>query len=252
MLSGLLAVAMVGVFPNAPITLHYRVELRAVRSFDRSLTDTTGGEFAAIAFIATTLRDTTGGQIGHVVIDSVTCSGSGLLSMAYDPAVGRSSKDVWYDVLLIKGGAEVLPKPSLRNPLTDAIAQVTLELFPPVNRKLGSGESWVDTLDIRTATERWTESRPAITKWRVVSATGDEERLEGDLAVIVSVSGQVAGTGMIIGKRTMTVSATGAIRSAALSTTEQMLAAGQNAIEIRALRGTTTATVTLIPAETRP
>ena len=77
-------------------------------------------------------------------------------------------------------------------------------------------------------------------------------KIEGDLAVVVSVSGQVAGTGMIIGKRTMTVSAAGAVRSAVLSTTEQMLAAGQNATEIRALRGTTSATVTLIGAEARP
>jgi hypothetical protein len=252
MLTALLAVVMVGVFPNAPIILHYRVELKAVRRFDRSSTDTTGGEYTATAFVSTTLRDTTGGQIGRVIIDSVTCSGTGLLSMAYDPAVGRNSKGVWYDVVLIKGGAEVLPKPSVRNPLTDAIAQVTLELFPPVNRKPAVGDAWVDTLDIRTATERWTESRPAITRWRVVPATGDEARIEGDLAVVVSVSGQVAGTGMIIGKRMMTVSAAGAIRSATLSTTEQMLAAGQNASEIRALRGTTSATVTLIGSDVRP
>jgi hypothetical protein len=57
---------------------------------------------------------------------------------------------------------------------------------------------------------------------------------------------------MIIGKRTMTVSASGVVRSAALSTTEQMLAAGQNATEIRALRGTTSAAVTLIGSEPRP
>ena len=169
--------------------------------------------------------------------------------MAYDPAVGRASRGVWYDVLLIKGRPELLPKPSVRNPLTDALAQVNLELFPPVNRKRGSGESWVDTLDIRTATDRWTESRPAITKWRVISAAPDEERLEGDVAVIVSVSGQVAATGMIVGKRTMTVAPTGEIRSASLSTSEQMLAAGQNAIEIRALRGMTTATIALLPGE---
>jgi hypothetical protein len=251
-LIGLLAVVITGGFPNTPITLHYRVDFRAVRRFDRSSTDTTGGEFTATAFLSTTLRDTTTGYVGRVVVDSVTCSGTGLLSMAYDPAVGRSSKGVWYDVVLVKGGAEVLPKPSVRNPLTDAIAQVTLELFPPVNRKSSIGDAWVDTLDIRTATERWTESRPAITRWRVVPATGGEAKIEGDLAVVVSVSGQVAGTGMIIGKRTMTLSAAGAVRSATLSTTEQMLAAGQNATEIRALRGTTSATVTLIGSEARP
>jgi hypothetical protein len=155
-------------------------------------------------------------------------------------------------VVLLKGGTEVLPKPSIRNPLTDAIAQVTLELFPPVNRKAVVGDAWVDTLDIRTATERWTESRPAITRWRVVPGSGDEVKIEGDLAVVVAVSGQVAGTGMIIGKRTMTVSAAGAVRSAALSTIEQMLAAGQNGTEIRALRGTTSATVTLVGSEARP
>ena len=252
MLLGLLTVVMAGVIPGTPVTLHYRVDFRAVRRFDRSSSDTTGGEFTATAFVSTTLRDTTNGLIGRVVIDSVTCSGTGLLSMAYDPAVGRGSKGVWYDVVLIRGGVEVLPKPSVRNPLTDAIAQVTLELFPPVNRKSQVGDAWIDTLDIRTATERWTENRPAITRWRVVPATGGEATIEGDIAVVVSVSGQVAGTGMIIGRRTMTISAAGAVRSAALSTTEQMLAAGQNATEIRALRGSTSATVTLIATESRP
>lgn len=252
MLLGVFAAVMVGVSPVTPITLQYRIEIRATRRIDRSPTDTAGGEFTATAFVSATTRDTIGGEVGRVVIDSVTCSGSGLLSMAYDPAVGRASRGAWYDVLLIRGRNESLPRPSIRNPLTDALAQVTLELFPPVNRKPALGEGWVDTLNIQTATDRWTESRPAITRWKVIAASSDESRFEGDVTVVVSVSGQVAGTGMIVGRRAMTVSSIGAVRTASLSTSEQMLAAGQNAVEIRALRGTTVATVTQVPAVARP
>lgn len=252
MLTGLLAVVMIGLVPRTPIPLHYRVELKSARRIDRTPADTSGGDFTAIAFMSATLRDTAGGQVGRVVIDSVTCSGTGLLSMAYDPVVGRQSAGAWYDVVLLAGRPEQLPRPSIRNPLTEALAQVTLELFPPVHRRSAAGDSWVDTLDIRTATDRWSESRPAVTRWKVVSNDGAEEAIEGDVTVIVAVSGQVSGTGMIVGKRRMAIMSDGAVRSATLSTTERMLAAAANASAIRTLQGITTASVTLLSPAPRP
>ena len=252
MLTGLLAVVMIGLIPRAPIPLHYRVELKSARRIDRSSSDTAGGDFTAVAFMSATLRDTAGGRIGRVVIDSVTCSGTGLLSMAYDPVVGQRSAGAWYDVMLLTARPEQLPRPSIRNPLTEALAQVALQLFPPVHRRSAAGDAWIDTLDIRTATDRWSESRPAVTRWRVVSNDGAEEAIEGDVTVIVAVSGQVSGTGMIIGKRRMAITRDGAVRAATLSTTEQMLAAAANANDIRTLRGLTSASITLLSAAPRP
>jgi len=246
MLPALLAAALASAVTHPPAVQHYRVELRASRHIDRSPTDTTGGDYHAVAFLSATRRDTVGGQVGRVVIDSVTCAGTGILSMAYDPSVGRASRGAWYDVLLVKGEPETLPKPSLRNPLTDALAQVTLELFPPARRKSAVGEMWVDTLNIATASDRWSETSPAITKWKVISAGGDGVVIEGDLTVVVSVTGQVTATGMIIGKRTIVVTPAGVVRSATLATTQQMLAAAQSGTEIRAPRGSTSATITLL------
>lgn len=248
MLPALMAAALVGLPPRPPIVLHYRVDLRATRHMDRSASDTTGGDFQAAAYLSVTLRDTTGGQVGRVVIDSVACSGTGLLSMAYDPAVGRASRGAWYDVVMVRGMPGKLPKPSVRNPLTDAIAPVTLELFPPPRATMATGDAWVDTLDIHTATERWTESSPAITRWRVLSSDNNGTSLVGDLTVVVTVSGQVTATGMIVGKRIMQITPSGVVRSASLTTTQQMLAAAQAGAELRSPRGTTTATISLLPA----
>ena len=246
MLNGLLAIVAAWFAHPASPTLHYRVDISSTWHIERSPTDTSGGDYHATAFLSTSLRDTTRGQIGHVVIDSVTCHGTGLLAEAYDPKVATASKGAWYDVLLDRDMREAVPRPSIRNTLTYAIAQVALELFPPDGMKGKAGDTWSDTLDIKSVTDRWTETSPGVTRWKVTAVSPEGVVLDGDLAIVLGVNGQVAGTGMVVGKRRMMLSPSGVVRSATLSTTTQMLAAGQQSTEIRAPRGTTSATVTLI------
>lgn len=236
---------------TSPTPLHYRLRLAGTRQYEREHaigdSGSVGGDFTITAFVSTTLRDSAGGRIGHVVIDSVRCGGTGLLSMAYDSSVGGNSGGVWLDVPLDQTDETAPPTPSTRNPVTSAIAQYARAFFAPEHVMLAAGDAWSDTLDLHVNTTNYSQSGPTITHWKVVSVGTDGAELEATVAGVVAVSGRVSASGMILGTRTATVALDGVVRRASLKTSQQLLLANEGATEARTGQGSTTATIDLMP-----
>jgi hypothetical protein len=247
MLSSLLSVAVLLHPAASPAPLHYRLHVTGMRQYERDDLSTVGGEFDVMAYVTTTDRDSAGGRIGHVVIDSVRSSGTGLLSMTYDSSVGTASRGVWLDVSLDRRNGDASPVPSTRNPVTGVVAQYARAFFAPEHASLVAGGAWTDTLDVHTITETSSRSGPTITHWKVTALAGDSVELEGTIAGVIAVSGRVSATGVVLGQRTATLSHDGILHQGSLTTTQQMLLANQGATEARSGRGSTTATIDLQP-----
>ncbi len=238
--------------PGVPApALHYRLELTGTRQYQREHIGTdsasVGGDFTITAFIATTVRDSAGGRIGRLLIDSVRCSGTGLLSMAYDSSVGQASRGVWLDVALDQTDETAPAAPSTRNPVTSTIAQYARAFFVPAHARLSAGGTWADTIDVHISAQNYSESGPTITRWKVVSVGPDATDLEATIVRMVAVSGRVSASGMVLGTGTVSLNRSGAVRRASVKTSQQLLLANDGATEARTGQGSTTATIDLLP-----
>jgi len=252
MLAVLLALTSGVPVPHLPAgpPVHYRLDLTGSLRFEGSVTDTVGrnGDATATVFLTATMRDTVGGRVARVVIDSAECRGAGILSMAFDPSVATRSKGTWYDVVLISGTSYVVPEASLRNTLTSRIGLVVRNLFPPIHPILIEGAVFADTVDVRSSSDRWAQSGPTVTKWKVTEMNASRTVLDGEVTGVVNVTGRVMATGLVVGHRSMTLSPEGVVTNATLTTSQQTLLTPQDNSEILRAIVTTSATV----AEVKP
>ncbi|MES1259636.1 MAG: hypothetical protein ABUL71_03505, partial [Gemmatimonadota bacterium] len=182
MLNGFLALAALATMQQQQAPAHYRITLKATRSVDRSANgeEAVSGTYTAVAFVTATTTTEAGGKVGHVVIDSVRCSGTGIMSMAYDTVVGARSRGARYDFPIGEHMAE-LPIPTIGNTLTNTLAQTAVMLFPNVEAGARTGSTWVDSLDTSPLADAGAKNRPVVTRWKVVSAPADSLILEGDV-----------------------------------------------------------------------
>lgn len=235
MLTGFLVlVAAAGALQQGPPVAHYRIALKASRNIDRTASgeDAIGGTYSAVAFVTATTSSEAGGRFGHVVIDSVTCSGTGVMSMAYDSIVGRRSRGARYD-FPIGSHLQVVPMPTISNTLTNTLAQTALMLFLKIDPDAKVGTTWSDSLDTSTMTDPSAQHRPLITRWKVMAAGADTTVAEGDVRGTISFTGRMISAGLITGTRHMTVDS-GMLRmlTSAMSTETLMVPEGATAITV--------------------
>jgi hypothetical protein len=247
MLSGFLALlATVSPLQQGP-TMHYRITLKASRNIDRTANgeEALSGAYTAVAFVTATTTMESGGRVGHVVIDSVSCKGTGVMAEAYDTIVGRRSRGARYD-FPIGLRLEVIPVPTITNTLTNTLAQTALMLFPNVSAGATVGTTWFDSLDTSPMTDPSARNRPIITRWRVTSAVADSTVAEGDVRGTLSSMGRMTSTGLIAGSRHLTV-VSGELRLQTSTTNTQTLMAPEGATAITVGTATTTLEIIAIP-----
>jgi hypothetical protein len=248
MLTGFLLLATVaGALQQSPV-IHYRITLKASRNLDRSSSgeDARGGSYSAVAFVTASVTSEPRGRVGHVVIDSVSCSGVGMMSMAWDSIVGKQSKGTRYD-FPIGSRLEVLPVPTISNTLTNTLAQVALMLFPTIDPAATVGASWTDSLDT-TMGDQADKNHPIITRWKVATVVADTTVAEGDVRGAMSSSGRIVGTGLITGSRHLTAVG-GTLRMQTSTVSQETLMAGEGANGITRGTGTTTLEIVAITGQ---
>ncbi|MGH7582369.1 MAG: hypothetical protein ACREL5_03980 [Gemmatimonadales bacterium] len=245
----LLSAAVTSLPPSPP--LHYRLELKGSLRFEGGAADTAGrnGDASAVVFLTATMRDSAGGRIAHVVIDSATCMGSGVLSMAFDSSVARRSRGAWFDVALVGGARNETPEASIRNPLTGRVAPALRMLFAPHHPALGPKVAFADTIDVLASSQRWKQRTPTVTRWKVTEYDSAHAVLDGEVSGVATVTGQVLASGLVIGHRTIVLAADGTVQRSVFTTSQQTLLAPQDNSAIYRAVGTTTGTVTLLPEQ---
>lgn len=244
MLTGLLLfAATISAIQQGPAA-HYRITLKANRNLDRSGSGEAarGGTYNAVAYVTATTTSEGGKRMGHVVIDSVTCNGTGIMSMAFDTIVGKQSRGARY-VFPIGENLEVAPVPSISNTLTNALAQTALMLFPTVERTATIGSVWTDSLDTSSMGESGDKNHPIVTRWKVMAISGDTTVVEGDVRGALTWSGRVIGTGLISGTRHLTAVG-GMLRSQKSTVNTETLMAAEGATAIT--RGTATTVLEIV------
>ena len=244
MLTGILVLAAsLSALQQGPAA-HYRISLKASRNLDRTASgeDARGGTYTAVAFVSATTTSEGGSRMGHVVVDSVRCSGTGMMSMAFDTIVGTRSRGARYD-FPIGSRFEVVPTPSISNVLTNTLAQTALMLFPTMDTKVAAGATWTDSLDTSPMGDPDNKNRPIITRWKVVSVHGDSAVAEGDVRGAVTSTGRVVGTGLISGSRQLTAVG-GVLRLQTSTVNQETMMVGEGATAIT--RGTATTTLEIM------
>lgn len=247
MLNGILILAaFAGAMQQQPAPMHYRITLKATRGVDRTANgdEAVSGTYMAVAFVTATTTTEAGGRVGHVVIDSVRCSGTGIMSMAYDTIVGTRSRGARYD-FPIGSHLESVPLPTIGNTLTNTLAQTAVMLFPNIDPGARTGTTWVDSLDTSPMSDATPKPRPVVTRWRVVSAPGDSLLIEGDVRAAVPTNDRMTSTGLTTGVRHLTVVG-GALRMQTSSTSSHTIMAPPGATVITSGSATTTLEIVLM------
>ena len=247
MLTGLLALlATTAVLQQPPAEAHYRITLKASRNVDRTSSgeEARGGTYAAVAFVTVTASSEGARRVGHVVVDSVTCSGTGILSMTFDPVLGGQSRGARYD-FPVGSHQEVIPTPTISNVLTNTLAQTALMLFPNIEPAAAVGVTWTDSLDTSPMGDPSDKNHPITTRWRVTGKSADSTFAEGDVRGTLS-STRVVSSGVVSGTRRLTVVA-GALRMQTSTTNTETLMVPEGATAITVGTATTTLEIVAIP-----
>lgn len=247
MLTGILVLmATAGALQQGSPEAHYRITLKASRNVERTTSgeEARGGTYSAVAYVTATTTGEAGGRSGHVVIDSVKCSGTGWMSAAYDSVVGQRSRGARYD-FRIGSHLEVVPVPSITNTLTNTLAQTALMLFPNIDPEAKAGATWVDSLDTSTMSDTPDRNHPVITRWRVTSAGTDSTIAEGNVRGTLASSRMVS-TGLVTGTRRMTVMS-GRLHMQTSTTNQETLMVPEGATAITTGTATTSLEIVRIP-----
>ena len=248
MLHGLaVLVAIVGTLFQSPEPIHYRVTLKSDRHIDSTQNGDAGrgGTYNAVAFVTATITGTGAARMGHVVVDSVKCTGTGILSMAFDSSVGPRSRGTKYD-FAIGSHSEAIPTPSQSNILTNTLGQVALMLFPTVGLGAQVGTAWTDSLDTSPMSDPTDKQHPLLTRWSVIAAGADTLAVDGAVRGALSSSGgQTVSSGVVTGTRHIVVAA-GRLRWQASETKQETMMAGSGARSITLGFGTTTLEIVAI------
>jgi hypothetical protein len=233
--------------PAAPGPLHYRLEISATQDVDRTAIGLGrgGGGVKAVAWVAVTLQDTTGGRLAHVVIDSMSVSGSGVMEESFDPSVAKSARGAWFHLYLVDGKPQGAAAPSLANPATDLCGRALRILFSPAKAGARVGDHWSDTTTTESSSSGRTSRGSTVESWRIIAAHGDTLSAEANAIGRRSVEGdEVNGTGLATGKRTLTALRDGSVVEATAQLNEGMLMASGEGAGVVQLRSTTTIYVT--------
>jgi hypothetical protein len=250
MLTGfLMLAATAGALQQPSTPMHYQVTLKASRNVDRTANgdEARGGSYTAVAFVTATVSTEPKGRFGHVVVDSVRCSGTGIMSMAFDTVVGQQSRGARYD-FPIGSRQEVLPTPSISNTLTNTLAQVALMLFPTLDSPATVGSTWTDSLDTSPMGDPSDRNHPIITRWKVTSASADTTVVDGDVRGALSSSGRVTGTGLISGTRRMTA-VSGVLRLQTSTVMQETMMVAQDATAVTRGTGSTSLEIVALPLQ---
>lgn len=247
MLTGFLVLAaLAGSTQQSSNPVHYRVTLKSDRHIDSTAAgeEARGGAYSVVAYMTATMTSDASQRMGHVIVDSVRCSGTGLMSMAFDSVVGPRSRGTRFD-FPIGARSSVIPTPSISNSLTNTLAQTALMLFPTMAADLQVGVTWADSLDTSPMSDVPAKSRPIVTRWKVTAAGADTVAAEGDVRGSLTFSGRVLSTGLITGTRHIAVSG-GVLRWQSSTTRQETLMVGDGASTVTAGSGTTTVQIVVV------
>ena len=253
MLAGFLALATAVGAVAAPVgPLRYKIEMKSSQEVDLSAMGSgkQTGDVAAVAFVSVTMSDSAAGQLAHIVVDSMTLEPNGSMTMAYDPTFAASAKGGFFHLYVVGGKVQGTPTPSIEgNPALAILAQAMMVMFPGATKSgLKAGESYTDTTNTTSTTEQGTNNSSAITVWTMKGMEGDAMTFEGESTGKMTVDGgQAAITGTNKGTRTMTSTAKGPVRSAAINTTVDLAAVPNGMSDVIPVKGTSSLTITLLP-----
>lgn len=250
MLAGLLALATsIGIVTTPVAPLRYKIEVSTSQEVDLSAMGQAKmtGDVAAVMFISVTMSDSGAGQLAHIVLDSMTITPSGMMEQQFDPSLAGTAKGAFYHVYVMGGKVQGTPKPSVaENPALALMGQAVQMLFPgSIKPGLKSGDTFADTTTTSNSSEAGTNTASSVTSWALKGMDGDAMMFEGSSTGKMSVDGGPnAVTGTNKGTRTMTSTAKGPVKSAALTSTVDISVVPAGMSDAIPVKGTSKVTIT--------
>jgi hypothetical protein len=177
---------------NAAVTTRYRVESKNETTVDLSGFGAPSQQqnFTVVSWIAVTVSDTTGGRIVHVVVDSMTYTGTiPLLSQA----TADSAKGGTVHGIVDLGGRLKNLTAQPQNLLLADVQGALYGFFPRVKGGAKTGDVWSDTVEV---TSNVNGANVKSTFWINYTSTG-QESVAGVTALKLSATSSANVTGTL-------------------------------------------------------